>query len=233
MAVAVENMLTADDTLILGVEFSGSYDVAELYTTTWPNYMYLNHGDYRNNYTPVANFPALLASPGETYWQDAANDRVWIKLVGGVDQPWNPNDYPPTADEVLYRLFHLRVYGELSLPVELLDFSTKGNSNGQVDLHWATASEVGNDHFIVERSGDGKDWSALEKVDGQGHSTIVFQYNMTDERPLPGLNYYRLVQVDFDGNKEPFAGGQRGNWGRVGAAHFPQPKRWPFHSWAA
>jgi hypothetical protein len=112
VAMGVENMLTANDTLILGVQFSGEYAVEELYTTTWNAYMNLNHGIYRNDYTAVPDFDSLLASPGETFWQDATNDRVWVKLVGGVAQPWNPANYPSTADEVLYRLLRLRIYGE-------------------------------------------------------------------------------------------------------------------------
>ncbi|MBK8565881.1 MAG: right-handed parallel beta-helix repeat-containing protein [Saprospiraceae bacterium] len=112
VAVAMENMLTNNDTLILGVQFSGEYAVEELYTTTWHSYMNLNHGIYRNDYAAVADFASLLASPGETYWQDATNDRVWVKLVGGVQQWFNPGDFPPTADEELYRMFRLRLYGE-------------------------------------------------------------------------------------------------------------------------
>lgn len=199
VAVSVENMLTADDTLILGVEFSGSYDVAALYSTTWYSYMDLNHGVYRNDYSPVANFAALLASPGETYWQDAANNRVWVKLVGGVAQPWNPNDYPPTADEVLYRLFHLRLFGELSLPVELVNFTAKPNEHKGVDLAWTTASESNNARFTVERSPDGKGWGAIAQVAGKGNSGVVQPYFSVDKNPLPGMNYYRLAQVDFDG----------------------------------
>lgn len=112
VAVAVENMLTDNDTLILGVEFSGSFQVEALYTSTFSQYMNLNHGIYRNDYSAVPDLDSLLASPGETFWQDAANDRVWLKLVGGVQQWFNPGDFPATADEELYRMFRLRIYGE-------------------------------------------------------------------------------------------------------------------------
>ncbi|MEO1257193.1 MAG: G8 domain-containing protein [Bacteroidota bacterium] len=112
VAVRVENMLTTDDTLILGVQFSSDFAVEQIYTTTWTLYMNLNHGIYRNDYSAVPDFDSLLASPGETFWQDFANNRVWVKLVGGVEQPWAPGEYPATADEELYRMFRFRVFGE-------------------------------------------------------------------------------------------------------------------------
>ena len=202
VAVSVENMLTVNDELVLGVEFSGAYSVEALYSTTWYHYMDLNHGAFRNDYAPVADFAALLASSGETYWQDVANNRVWVKMQGGVAQPWNPNDFPPTADEVLYRLFHLRIYGELSLPVELTHFTAKPDGPGRVSLEWTTASEQDNARFTVERSADGRQWTDLKSVPGMGDSNAGHFYKTTDEAPLPGISYYRLRQTDFDGRYE-------------------------------
>ena len=36
-------------------------------------------------------------------------------------------------------------------------------------------------------------------MNGAGNSTMQIDYNTIDESPSPGINYYRLKQVDFDG----------------------------------
>ncbi len=69
-------------------------------------------------------------------------------------------------------------------------------------MNWATASELNNEGFEVQRSPDGRNWSVLDFIDG--HGTIFTQQNYTyaDYRPIPGINYYRLRQIDFDGQYE-------------------------------
>ena len=85
-----------------------------------------------------------------------------------------------------------------TLPIELVDFTVtpKGTT---VDLNWTTESELNNDYFLVERSTDGKIWETFTKVDGAGNSTSQLDYFVKDNSPLIGWNYYRLKQVDFDG----------------------------------
>ena len=88
--------------------------------------------------------------------------------------------------------------GSNALPVELLFFEAKP-INTWVELSWATASEVNNNFFAVERSGDGFQFEELFTVAGAGHSQIILSYQVADETPLPGISFYRLRQVDFDG----------------------------------
>ncbi|MHA6247286.1 T9SS type A sorting domain-containing protein [Pontibacter sp. CAU 1760] len=84
------------------------------------------------------------------------------------------------------------------LPVELTRF-TAHSQGSAVTLHWATASEYLNDHFVVERSLDAKDFEVLAKVKGQGTTSKESIYSFTDESPMDGASYYRLKQVDEDG----------------------------------
>ncbi|MCC9166323.1 T9SS type A sorting domain-containing protein [Pontibacter harenae] len=84
------------------------------------------------------------------------------------------------------------------LPVEIMYFTGVAN-NGQVLLQWATASEKDNDKFVIERSQDGKSYSAIGTVSGNGTTNQVQKYSFTDMSPLHGTAYYRLKQVDFDG----------------------------------
>ncbi len=84
------------------------------------------------------------------------------------------------------------------LPVELLHFEAVPGKQG-IELTWATATELDNDRFEVERSPDGTDFRLIGVVSGAGTSTQETRYGFIDEAPLDGLNHYRLKQVDFDG----------------------------------
>lgn len=84
------------------------------------------------------------------------------------------------------------------LPVELVTFEIK-KENKQVRLKWATASEIENEGFSIEKSGDGKSWDRIGWVPGNGTSSERNEYSFSDLNPLNGENYYRLVQHDFDG----------------------------------
>ncbi|MBI5914110.1 MAG: hypothetical protein HY842_01940 [Bacteroidetes bacterium] len=46
------------------------------------------------------------------------------------------------------------------------------------------------------------DWRVLGFVAGNSTSSESHDYSFWDEKPLPGTNYYRLRQMDFDGNFE-------------------------------
>lgn len=85
------------------------------------------------------------------------------------------------------------------LPIELVSFSAIEN-NDVVDLFWETASEIDNDYFTVERSNDGINYEAIEKIIGAGNSAQNIEYSTVDEKPLNGVSYYRLKQKDFNGD---------------------------------
>lgn len=86
------------------------------------------------------------------------------------------------------------------LPIELLSFTANLRPNDRiVDLNWVTLSEQDNDYFIVERSANGEDWEFVVMVDGAGNSSITLSYDEVDENPMYGVSYYRLKQVDFNG----------------------------------
>jgi hypothetical protein len=90
---------------------------------------------------------------------------------------------------------------DIPLPVELLTFMATDQLKS-VKLDWTTASETDNDYFSVERSLDGEFWSEIGQVKGSGTTTSVTAYTFTDHHPVVGYQYYRLMQVDFDGEFE-------------------------------
>jgi hypothetical protein len=90
-----------------------------------------------------------------------------------------------------------------SLPVELVKFDV-AEENSIVRISWTTASEINNDYFTIERSGDAINWKELEQTDGSGNSTQYLDYAIIDPFPLSGTSYYRLKQTDFDGKISVF-----------------------------
>jgi hypothetical protein len=71
-------------------------------------------------------------------------------------------------------------------------------------LEWETVAEINNDYFIVEKSTDGENWEEILTVDGQGNTSEQTYYSQIDIEGCEGICYYRLKQVDFDGQSEEF-----------------------------
>lgn len=86
------------------------------------------------------------------------------------------------------------------LPIELMSFTAACNGR-YVNLEWTTATERNNDYFIVERSDDAINFTEIARVAGAGNSIEQLDYNYTDYSAAGGDNYYRLVQVDYDGTR--------------------------------
>lgn len=89
------------------------------------------------------------------------------------------------------------------LPVELVSFEGKCN-NGEVELDWITVSEINNSHFNIERSDDGVDYTLIASVQGAGNSNQQLSYSYTDAEKQTRDLYYRLTQVDYNGDTETF-----------------------------
>ncbi len=84
------------------------------------------------------------------------------------------------------------------LPVELGLFNGEIKNNG-ILLKWLTYSELNNDFFELQRSSDGVRFNSIAKVSGHGTTTEMYRYQYLDDKPFGGWNYYRLKQVDFNG----------------------------------
>lgn len=95
----------------------------------------------------------------------------------------------------------IAVQPSTALPVELSKFSAE-HCGSSTCLKWRTETEVSNDYFSIERSREAYSWEEIGRLDGMGHTTVPTLYEFVDEKPSPGVNYYRLKQVDFDGKAE-------------------------------
>jgi hypothetical protein len=89
------------------------------------------------------------------------------------------------------------------LPVVLKDYLARFN-NGSVEISWVTTDEKDNASFTIERAGEDQHFVEIGSIPGLGDHTGEQPYSFIDKNPLSGINYYRLVQTDIDGEKTYF-----------------------------
>ena len=85
------------------------------------------------------------------------------------------------------------------LPVELVSFDA-ALAERKVVLNWQTASELNSNYFDVLRSIDGQSWASIGTVPANGSSQVTVDYSLVDASPMKGVSYYRLKQVDLNGD---------------------------------
>lgn len=87
------------------------------------------------------------------------------------------------------------------LPVEFASFEAAFKGD-HVQLKWVTATEINNDYFEIQRSENGEKWETIGIKQGSGntHTQTSYSYADTDIGQLPEVVYYRIKQVDYDGD---------------------------------
>lgn len=133
---------------------------------------------------------SLTFSSGDATANIQANNTTWYYYAVVTQEDGNKAVTAP--------IWYTR--NDAALPVTLTSF--KGQYDrpvNKVHLTWSTAQESNSKEFVVERSTDGRAYTAIGKVAAAGNSNHQVNYNYTDEQPVYGVNYYRLKQVDRDG----------------------------------
>lgn len=136
---------------------------------------------------------------GNTTGNVIPNDNVFWRYIPSAVPPVSAfqftGGYPRAR-------FYMLVYGyaSASLPVTLSNF--KGQRNNKYNtLSWTTATESNNKGFELQRSADGRNFSAIAFIPSKattGNSSSALDYSYNDEKPLFGNGYYRLKQIDKD-----------------------------------
>lgn len=90
------------------------------------------------------------------------------------------------------------------LPV-IFEYFTISSENEIHILNWKTQQETNNNLFNVQRSYNGLQFSTIAEVtlDNKNNSNTTYgkTYTSIDKKPLQGINYYRIEQIDKDGKK--------------------------------
>lgn len=173
--------------------------------------------DRRSNmYWDVSPNSGLLASNIELRagidGQEGISDSTQLRLIGSRDNGTSLSLLGGVSIPIIGNLLGmadldldsgLRLYlgGNINinpLPVKLVTFRAE-QSGETVNLIWQTAEEVNSRHFEIERSHDGRAFHSISIVEAAGNSSRNSSYLFTDRDPHPGINFYRLAQVDLNG----------------------------------
>jgi len=147
--------------------------------------------------------PIALANQGSTgptnQYRLALNGLTGITLTDGQSLTIRLYFSCSSTSAARYGMLrNVTVKGEAlsPLPVTLLklEATTTGKTN---TVRWQTTREENLSHFILEKSVNGTEFSALETVKAGNANGI---YSSIDARPFQGINYYRLKMVDRDGS---------------------------------
>jgi hypothetical protein len=165
--------------------------------------------DFRVNSSASAGSPSTIAVHtylGNTIFTTASLNTggTWqTKTLSGVTLPAGQQKiYLTASNGTTLKLNWLRINCSANcgtLPVTLTSFDVSSLSNHSALLQWATASEENNKEFLIEKSSNGIDFIAIGSVKAGGNNGMQ-EYSFIDDEISGTQNYYRLKQVDTDGN---------------------------------
>jgi hypothetical protein len=165
--------------------------VAEVVTDNGGNYEidYLQKEDYFFKVIPPAGMGATIANNGnddEDSDVDHTNGSNTTRLYTMV-----PGEHIPSIDVGL-------IFGVVPVEYTKFDGTNRGDHNY---IYWATAVEINNEKYELERSVDNTNFRKIAEIEGAGTYSQESSYNYEDaDIDASGIYYYRLRQVDYDGN---------------------------------
>jgi len=134
----------------------------------------------------------VLDFDGQPYFQNTCSG-AGPPATGGPLCPWTAVSGQDCTGGTA-----LSITGSGVLSINLTSFAAT-ETNNLVVLNWQTEGEINNRNFDIQRRTDGSNWMTIGSVNGVGNSTSVVSYHFSDSTSLPGKNFYRLIQYDFDG----------------------------------
>lgn len=133
-----------------------------------------------------------LVSSGEYESLGSTTDQTSFERAVDASGTWT-TETVPTVDAT----------NGAALPVSLLSFTGEKFGDDH-KLLWTTASEENNYGFEIWRSADGIRFEFIGFQDGVGTTSEANSYELIDHNPLNGINYYRLTQIDFNGDRTKY-----------------------------
>ncbi len=145
------------------------------------------------NFDVVSQF-AVVSFPSNGTWYNYLNPSAPPITVSGFGVVM------PSLQPGEYYVFTSKDANTIILPVTWLSFTAQKGYNNTVNLQWQVANEVNNNHYEVERSTDGVNFSSIGTVASlNGNTQAATSYSFVDKQPATGTVYYRIQQIDKDG----------------------------------
>lgn len=137
-------------------------------------------GNFANNGTAVISGDGCITVAGNY----ANPTGVVFGTTGGTTAPCNPNP----------------------LPITLTAFTANyAEETNFVLIDWTVATQINNKEFVIEKTTDGINYTDIATLPGAGTTSFPQSYSTIDNSPAAGISYYRLKQLDVDGNPTLFA----------------------------
>ncbi|HEU4574202.1 MAG TPA: T9SS type A sorting domain-containing protein [Chitinophagaceae bacterium] len=119
---------------------------------------------------------------------------AWDSPIGSGNQSMN------TATRTAIASFSPFGVGKVDVVLPLTFSNSKAyQKNNNVWVEWTALTEVNVDHYEVERSADGRNFTTIGKTNAKGTGTVQVTYSWVDNQPADGALYYRIKSVDKDG----------------------------------
>lgn len=172
--------------------FDGAVDATNTGVTLRPSNMSVDNANYfgKSQYTADN---CLYGKFDEFRLSNIVRSASWVQTV------YNNQSSPTTFSLMSSEMTAAALLS--SLPVTLRSFKGALLQDQSVQLVWITETEKDNSRFIVERSADETNWENFKTVAAAGNGLTEQQYVESDKNPYYPVTYYRLSQVDIDGNR--------------------------------
>lgn len=119
-----------------------------------------------------------------------------------ITKVWNPD---ASRWEFSFSMDHFSGFfitgGTTALPITMGDLNLNTRS-GKHMLNWNTYTEGRSDYFVIERSADGRNFTAIDKIAATGRAGA---YAYTDANTPAGTSYYRIKMLDGENGKADFS----------------------------
>jgi hypothetical protein len=94
--------------------------------------------------------------------------------------------------------------GKVGIPLPLKFGGLKiYKENSDLHVDWSTYDEMNVDHFEIERSQNGQQFATAGAMNAKGNgNSSETEYNWIDPSPLTGISFYRIKEVDIDGESK-------------------------------
>lgn len=140
--------------------------------------------------------PYGMSQPGLTgYVEDLyLNTKTPLNLEGKTLANFKIDFNPASSSPTRFRVIYTTPVGA-TLPLTFISQSAFQMQNA-VTINWKTASENNINKYIIQKSGNGKDFNDLAEL--KAGNLAANDYSYTDVNPAEGNNFYRIVTTSAD-----------------------------------